>query len=91
VLFCLPPEASHGGNPEDRGDLVADIVGYSRLAGADEDRTLSNGSYRPVPVRKECVEILWGESRRLIGFGFGTVTGERPMLQENEGTISTRD
>ena len=37
------------------------------------------------------VEILWGESRRLIRFGFGTVTGERPMLQENEGTISTQD
>jgi hypothetical protein len=37
------------------------------------------------------VEILWGESRRLIRFGFGTVTGERPMLKENEGTISTQD
>jgi hypothetical protein len=37
------------------------------------------------------VEIPWGESRRLIRFGFGTVTGERPMLQENEGTISTQD
>src|ERR1700722_17962637 len=37
------------------------------------------------------VEILWGESRRLIRFGFGAVTGERPMLQENEGTISTQD
>jgi hypothetical protein len=37
------------------------------------------------------VEILWGESRRQTRFGFGTVTGERPMLQENEGTISTQD
>jgi hypothetical protein len=37
------------------------------------------------------VEILWGESRRLVRFGFGTVTGERPMLQDNEGTISTQD
>jgi hypothetical protein len=43
-------------------------------------------SRRPVSV-----EILWGESRRLIWFGFGTVTVERPMLQENEGTISTQD
>ena len=41
--------------------------------------------------RLSCVEILWGNSRRLIRFGFGTVTGERPMLQENEGTISTQD
>jgi hypothetical protein len=40
---------------------------------------------------QECVEILWGESRRLIRFGFGTVTGERPMLQENEGTTSKQD
>ena len=34
---------------------------------------------------------LLGESRRLVRFGFGTVTGERPMLQDNEGTISTQD
>jgi hypothetical protein len=31
----------HGGNPKNRGDPGADVVGYSRLAGADEDRTLS--------------------------------------------------
>ena len=36
---CL--RAHHGGNPEIAAILVADIVGYSRLAGADEDRTLS--------------------------------------------------
>jgi hypothetical protein len=41
--------------------------------------------------RLEAVEILWDESRRLIRFGFGTVTGERPMLQENEGSISAQD
>ena len=28
-------------DPETRGDLVTDVVGYSRLAGADEDRTLA--------------------------------------------------
>ena len=38
-----------------------------------------------------CVESLWGESRRLIRFGFSTVTGERPMLLKNEGTISKQD
>jgi hypothetical protein len=32
-----------------------------------------------------------GESRRLIRFGFSTVTGERPMLLKNEGTISKQD
>ena len=31
----------HGGNAKIAAILVADIVGYSRLAGADEDRTLS--------------------------------------------------
>lgn len=41
--------------------------------------------------RAQSVEILWGELRRLIRFGFATVTRERPMLQENEGTISTQD
>jgi hypothetical protein len=38
-----------------------------------------------------CVEILRGESPRLIRFGFGVVTRERPMLQNNEGRISTQD
>ena len=33
--------ARHERDPEDRGDLVADMVGYSRLAGADEDRILA--------------------------------------------------
>jgi adenylate cyclase len=28
-------------NPNARGDPVADVVGYSRLAGADEERTLA--------------------------------------------------
>jgi adenylate cyclase len=31
----------HGGNAQVRCNLVADVVGYSRLAGADEDRTLA--------------------------------------------------
>jgi hypothetical protein len=44
-----------------------------------------------LPAKAGVVEILWGESRRLVRFGFGTVTGERPMLQDNEGTISTQD
>jgi hypothetical protein len=56
------------------------------VRGRDPQRPLNVDSSRPVSV-----EILWGESRRLIRFGFGTVTGERPMLQENEGTISTQD
>ena len=31
----------HGRNPETRGDPCSDVVGYSRLAGADEDRILA--------------------------------------------------
>ena len=33
--------ARHGGDAENRGDPSSDVVGYSRLAGADEDRTLA--------------------------------------------------
>jgi class 3 adenylate cyclase len=32
---------SNDRDPQTRGNLVADVVGYSRLAGADEDRTLA--------------------------------------------------
>ena len=41
VLFCGPLRTRHGGNAKIAAILVADIVGYSRLAAADEDRTLS--------------------------------------------------
>ena len=61
--------------------------GWRREASPYPDLTSTPDGYG----RRVCVEILWGESRRLIRFGFGTVTGERPMLQDNEGTISTQD
>jgi hypothetical protein len=44
--------------------LVADVVGYSRLAGADEDRTLARmglgprrgtGDPRPAPQRRQSI------------------------------------
>src|ERR1700675_3650734 len=42
LLFWLSPEGlTMAGSRKIAAILVADIVGYSRLAGADEDRTLS--------------------------------------------------
>ena len=31
----------HGGDPETRSLLAADVVGFSKLAGSDEERTLA--------------------------------------------------
>ena len=41
MLACLTPAGQRGGTPEIAAILVADIVGYGRLAGADDDRTLA--------------------------------------------------
>src|ERR1700688_2876949 len=42
VLFCRVPKNAPWREPgRSQAILVADVVGYSRLAGADEDRTLS--------------------------------------------------
>ena len=41
MLFYARLRARHGGTRKIAAILVADIVGYSRLAGADEDRTLA--------------------------------------------------
>jgi hypothetical protein len=66
--------------------LNQSLLPLAATSAVDIDWPLNSDSSRPL-----CVEILWGESRRRIRFGFGTVTGERPMLPENEGTISTQD
>src|SRR5271166_1833470 len=45
VLFCVMPRGcAMGGTRKIAAILVADIVGYSRLAGTDEDRTLSRAA-----------------------------------------------
>jgi class 3 adenylate cyclase len=41
VLDCLSAEGAMSETRKIAAILVADVVGYSRLAGADEDRTLS--------------------------------------------------
>ena len=41
MLFCAAREGAMAGTRKIAAILVADVVGYSRLAGADEDRTLS--------------------------------------------------
>ena len=41
VLFCAAREGAKVGTRKIAAILVSDVVGYSRLAGADEDRTLS--------------------------------------------------
>jgi class 3 adenylate cyclase len=41
VPIFRPPKGRNGRNPEARGDLGIRLVGYSRLAGADEDRILA--------------------------------------------------
>ena len=41
MLASLTAEGRNERNPEARGDSVADVVGYSRLAGAGEVRTLA--------------------------------------------------
>jgi adenylate cyclase len=41
VLFCVAGGAAMNETRKIAAILVADVVGYSRLAGADEDRTLT--------------------------------------------------
>jgi adenylate cyclase len=41
MLFCAAREGAMAGTRKIAAILVADVVGYSRLAGADEDRTLA--------------------------------------------------
>ncbi len=41
VLVCLRPEGAMTETRKLAAILVADVVGYSRLAGADEERTLA--------------------------------------------------
>jgi adenylate cyclase len=41
VLVWLLAKERHGRNPQIAAILVSDVVGYSRLAGADEDRILA--------------------------------------------------
>src|SRR5215467_2807717 len=41
VLLWLSTGGSNGGDPQTRGHSAADVAGYSRLAAADEERTLA--------------------------------------------------
>jgi hypothetical protein len=41
VLFWRVMKGCHGGDPELAAILVADVIGFSRLAGFDEERTLA--------------------------------------------------
>src|ERR1700722_12272121 len=51
-LIARPrPRDSNGRDPEARSDLVSDVVGYSRLAGADEERRLA----RLRPLRSDLI------------------------------------
>ena len=43
--------------------LAADVAGYSRLIGADEERTLE----RLRTIRTELIEALIARSRRAVG------------------------
>jgi class 3 adenylate cyclase len=41
MLLCIVCEGRDGRNSQDRCDLAADVVGFSRMANANEDRTLA--------------------------------------------------
>ena len=41
VTLAYAPGSGDGGNPQTRGHPAADGAGYSRLAAADEERTLA--------------------------------------------------
>ena len=56
----------------------------------DVPATVRNGHSMSIRAGRNALDPI-GRSRRLIRFGFGTVTGERPMLRENQGTISKQD
>ena len=41
MLVWRVAKGLHGGDPETRSLLAADVVGFSKLAGSDEERTLA--------------------------------------------------
>jgi hypothetical protein len=55
-VWTLTTSGRRGRDPETGGDLAADVVGHSRLTGADEDRTLAV-EWAEIPFRRSAIVL----------------------------------